>query len=342
MSDYLVLDLPIEPLEDRYSIEWTEWFDQAYQSNGMPYWQVLGDHGLTQLDKSHFLDPLQTWNWKFVQLRRAVWVIDQQYRTNGIKNFIVFLHDAWFPGIECFRYIKDMHPEINIRIVGFWHSGAYIWDDPLAAAGMESWVQGSEKTWFKLCDKICVGSEYHKTRILSALGDWANDADKVIVTGYPISVKHEEVPKEKIVVWPHRLSPEKHPDIFDRLTREPWPKDVQFIKTKEVCKTKEEYWALLNRAKVAVSTARLETFGIAMIEAAEMGCHPVCPRGMSYPETMEDTCLYDNYRQLVCMVEDALEEEKPYYYPNELRHKFYQTYVTNNICRIIRQEAEKF
>ncbi len=45
-----------------------------------------------------------------------------------------------------------------------------------------------------------------------------------------------------------------------------------FVKSKEVCRTKEEYYLLLARAKIVVSTSVQETWGIAVQEAVLLGC----------------------------------------------------------------------
>lgn len=331
--DYRVVDLPIEPIEDRYSKQWAQWFPKAYKYNELKHTQIQGSTPETKVSSQHFLDPFATFDWKFSQLKVAV---DHIKRIKGM-GAVVFLHDAWFPGIECFGYLRDML-NLPIKIVGFWHAGSYEPNDLLGIRGLHQWAFGSEMTWFKLCDAICLGSEYHKSRILASLGSSALDVNKVHVTGYPCEVPFDgKTKKENIVVWPHRISEEKHPEIFDRLSREPRFKGVQFIKSKEVCETKNEYYRLLRRSKVAVSTARLETFGISMVEAALSGCHPVCPNGMSYPETMEPTSLYDSYEEMVGLVQCGLEEPYPYQYV----YDFGPEMVTGRICNIIKGVIRK-
>jgi len=47
---------------------------------------------------------------------------------------------------------------------------------------------------------------------------------------------------------------------------------------------KEEYWQLLRRADVVVSTSRHEFYGMAVLEAARAGCRPLVPDRLSYQE----------------------------------------------------------
>ena len=126
---------------------------------------------------------------------------------------------------------------------------------------------------------------------------------------------------------------DKNPQIFDRLTQESRFAGVQFVRTLDVSRSKSEYYDLLSRAKVVVSTASHENFGIAMVEAAMMGCYPVCPYKLSYPETMEIGCLYQSYSQMVDLVDWALQQRKQYVYP--FTGKYWQEGVTDRVCQTL-------
>lgn len=80
---------------------------------------------------------------------------------------------------------------------------------------------------------------------------------------------------------------------------------------------KAEYWAALAAADVVVSTAHQETFGVAMsflpssflsqsigcpigrLEATHLGCLPLCPNRLVYPELFPPACLFNTRSQLV-------------------------------------------
>ncbi|NDY43146.1 DUF3524 domain-containing protein, partial [Dissulfurirhabdus thermomarina] len=53
------------------------------------------------------------------------------------------------------------------------------------------------------------------------------------------------------------------------------------------------YAAWLRRGDVAVSTARHEFFGIAVLEAVRAGCRPLLPRRLAYPELFPGEFLYE-------------------------------------------------
>lgn len=62
------------------------------------------------------------------------------------------------------------------------------------------------------------------------------------------------------------------------------------------------YLDWLRRGDIVVSTAGQENFGMAIVEAMALGCLPLLPRRLAYPEIvparLHDACLYDDERDL--------------------------------------------
>ena len=72
--------------------------------------------------------------------------------------------------------------------------------------------------------------------------------------------------------------------------------------------SRREYAALLASADVAVSTARSEFFGLAMIEASYAGCFPLVPDRLAYPEIYPGAMRYDTPEALAARLRAFIAE----------------------------------
>jgi glycosyltransferase involved in cell wall biosynthesis len=143
-------------------------------------------------------------------------------------------------------------------------------------------------------------------------------------------------PGPPLVVWNHRWEFDKRPrDFFAALDAvlsrgvgfrlallgenfQAVPKE--FLEARErygerivrygFVEAREEYVEWLRRGAIVVSTAEQENFGMAVVEAVRSGCHPLLPRGLSYPEVLPGefhaACLYDSPEDLVERLEALL------------------------------------
>jgi glycosyltransferase involved in cell wall biosynthesis len=319
----LIYDIPIEPLPERYSIEWAEWFPREFEKAGHTVAQVRGDVNITEnIENGSFLDCIGTHYWKFQQLQKIFYLL-----YTGDRPDVIFFHDLWFPGIESLAYVRDMM-KLKFKIAGYLHAGTYDPADRLAQEGMAKWGEHLENAWGNIFDYVFVGSRWHRD-LLNHHRHF--DYNKIYPIGYPIdygtynksrNLFHQE--REKIVVFPHRLNKEKHPEYFDQLPgiismmlKKDITEEWTFVKTKDVCQTKEQYYELLGKAKIAVSYADQETFGIAMAEAATMGCIPITPNRLSYIDTMEWQWRFNgNVEGSAGLVIKAMEQpNEPYIWP---------------------------
>ena len=90
------------------------------------------------------------------------------------------------------------------------------------------------------------------------------------------------VPKENVIVFPHRIAPEKQPDIFRDLANS--LPQYEWIVCQDQQLTKPEYHAILKRAKMVFSANLQETLGISPYEGALVGALPLVPDRLSYSE----------------------------------------------------------
>lgn len=278
-----LIHVPIELLEERYSQQWFQWFSEAFLKSDTitSYIDVLPELGLNaKIETGQFLDVIKTNTFKAQQLE-AITLLFQQNKITA--DTVFFFTDAWFPGLEMLSYIRDAL-KIPFKIVGIVHAGTWDKYDYIYQVGMQPWGQYCEKAWLTILDAVFVATQFHKNLILESHPGFEQ---KIYVTGLPIFPTFvKPLKKEKIIVFPHRLAPEKQPELFDQLRdqfRDVFD-DWQLVKTKDVCNTKQEYYDLLNQAQIAVSFAQQETFGIAMLEATLCGCIPIVPNRLSYTE----------------------------------------------------------
>ena len=109
-------------------------------------------------------------------------------------------------------------------------------------------------------------------------------------TGWPMEYTHNMIAsrtwsqKENIIVFPHRIAPEKRLDLFLELSARPELQHYQFCVAMEMNLSKQQYHELLQRARFAVSFADQETLGISMYESACAGACPIVPNRLSYVE----------------------------------------------------------
>ena len=95
--------------------------------------------------------------------------------------------------------------------------------------------------------------------------------------------------KRDLIVFPHRLAPEKQPEIFRDLA-ESMP-EFEWVLCQEQELTKNEYHNLLGEAKLVFSANLQETLGISWYEGALVEAIPMVPDRLSYSE-MTDCFLY--------------------------------------------------
>jgi glycosyltransferase involved in cell wall biosynthesis len=74
--------------------------------------------------------------------------------------------------------------------------------------------------------------------------------------------------------------------------------------------SRKEYLQFLLQGDICISTAIQENFGISMVEAAALGCFPLLPRRLSYPELTplewQDQILYNREEELLKKLKNLL------------------------------------
>jgi len=303
--------MPMEPLEQRYSSQWLQYFQSVFTSLNVPYEVILGKTSNYNLQGKFFLDPIGTNIWKLTQL------------VNLLENFdkvksgdTIFFTDLWNPGLEVLPYIKALIDK-DIKISGYLHAGTYDPWDLTAQTGMASWAKGLEESWFQVCDKIFVATQFHKDLLTSTR---IVPKSIVKVVGFPMDIqsltsKYGNTTKEPYLVFTGRKSIEKG---YQKVLKLQMSNNI--IISLDKYRTKDEYYQLLSKASGIIAPSEQETFGIGVVEGMCCGCIPIVPNKLSFKETVPYQYRYLNENQIQDYIDTAINA-------NNINRRYIQNFV---------------
>ena len=208
--------------------------------------------------------------------------------------------DAWHPGIINLKYMSEL---LGIPVVthGLWHAGSYDPQDFLGRlVGDKPWVRNAEKSFFHAFDHNYFATQFHIELFCKNLLEFTpakilHDT-KIVRTGWPMEYMpdtlnmYKNMPKRDLILFPHRIAPEKQVEIFRDL-KEHLPQ-YEFVVCQDQQLTKNEYHNLLGEAKMVFSANLQETLGISWYEGALVDAIPMVPDRLSYCEMAVDTFKY--------------------------------------------------
>jgi glycosyltransferase involved in cell wall biosynthesis len=211
--------------------------------------------------------------------------VAELFNSGRVQSGDVFLvTDAWHPGVHQTRYMSQLL-EVPVRIIGLWHAGSYDPNDFLGRIARRQWARSMERALLDAYDLNVFATRYHVELFCDAF-DLSPAHPRIAQCGWPMEylpgvlAPYADLPKENIVLFPHRLAPEKQVDMFRDLAGS-FP-DWRFIVCQETPLPKEEYHRLLARSRVVFSCSLQETLGIGCYEGVLAGAIPVMPDRLSY------------------------------------------------------------
>ena len=232
-------------------------------------------------------------------------------RVNSGDHFL--FTDAWHPGIINLKYMSELLG-IPVKIHALWHAGSYDPQDFLGRLiGDAPWVRHAEKSFFHAIDYNYFATDFHIEMFFTNLlndypteNPWYDEdlaelragtlTDKIVRTGWPmeymqdILAPYKNLPKRDLILFPHRIAPEKQVEIFrDLATALP---QYEFIVCQDQQLTKDQYHQLLGEAKIVFSANLQETLGISCYEGAIVNAIPMVPDRLSYVEMYADVWRY--------------------------------------------------
>jgi glycosyltransferase involved in cell wall biosynthesis len=291
----------IEAVDTRYTKQWKEYLPkQLRHATNKEVVVISGGDTPQATTPGAFLNFGGTNVYKSKQLE----TIGELFCKGEIKDGDYFLYtDAWNPTVIQLRYMAELLG-VNIRIGGLWHAGSYDPQDFLGRLiGKAKWVRHAEKSMFHCYDQNFFATDFHIRMFVDTLledgfkseNPWYEEdfadyqtSGKIGRVGWPMEYlehsldSYKCMDKENLIVFPHRIAPEKQVEIFRDL-KEQLPQ-YEFVICQEQQLTKNEYHNILGRAKVVFSANLQETLGISWYEGALVNAIPMVPDRLSYSE----------------------------------------------------------
>ena len=299
----------LEAVETRYTGEWKHHVPNLLRKAGHNVQIIAGPTDIpTATTPGAFLNFGGTNIYKSAQVEQ----MGRLFCSGSVQPGDHFLFtDAWHPGIINLKYMSELLG-IPVTTHGLWHAGSYDPQDFLGRlVGNKPWVRHAEKSYFWAFDHNYFATEFHVKLFIDELlmdgckeeNPWYHedfeeryDSGKMVRTGWPMEymedtlIMYKNMPKRDLILFPHRIAPEKQVEIFRDLA-EHLPQ-YEFVVCQEHQLTKNEYHNLLGEAKMVFSANLQETLGISCYEGAVVDAIPMVPDRLSYTEMYYDAFKY--------------------------------------------------
>jgi len=283
----------IEAVDTRYTKQWKEHVPNLLRNaTGKEVVVVSGGETPQATTPGAFLNFGGTNVYKSKQLEQ----IGEMFCKGEVKDGDYFLYtDAWNPTVIQLKYMAELLG-VDIRIGGLWHAGSYDPADFLGRLiGDKPWVRNAERSMYECYDHNFFATDFHIDLFEESFREIMVEHEPVR-TGWPMEylpdtlAMYTGMKKRDLILFPHRIAPEKQVDIFRDLA-EQLP-EYEFVICQEQQLTKNEYHNLLGEAKMVFSANLQETLGISWYEGALVDAIPMVPDRLSYSEMAIDEFKY--------------------------------------------------
>ena len=275
----MIYIVDIEAVETRYTAQWKQHLPKMFGDKCV---NISGGDVPQTTTPGAFLNFAGTNVYKSNQLEQ----IAKMFANDTVKDGDYFLYtDAWNPTVIQLKYMAELLGK-KIKIGGMWHAGSYDPQDFLGRLiGDAKWVRHAERSMFDCYDHNYFATQFH----MDLFNKTFNKGElKMVRCGWPMEymvdtlASYKGMPKKDIIVFPHRIAPEKQVGIFYDL-KEQLPQ-YEFVVAQERQLSKNEYHNLLGEAKLVFSANLQETLGISWYEGALVDTIPMVPNRLSYKE----------------------------------------------------------
>jgi glycosyltransferase involved in cell wall biosynthesis len=289
MTTIFLVDL--ESVSTRYTCEWKTHLPKLLKQQGHDVHVVSGPSDIPQaVTPGAFLNFGGTNIYKAEQVKKLA----ELFTNNLVPEHSHFIFtDAWHPGILNLKYMSSLL-NVPIKIHALWHAGSYDPQDFLGRLiGSAPWVRSAERSFFNAVDYNYFATDFH---IKMFRETYVEPIYKFTRTGWPMEylintlAAFNKVKKQDVIVFPHRIAPEKQVEIFRDLAKH--LPEYTFVVAQDKILTTDEYHTLLASAKIVFSCSLQETLGIGCYEGAIVNAVPLVPDRLSYREMYNSEFKY--------------------------------------------------
>ena len=296
MANVFLVDL--EAVETRYTKQWKTHVPKLLKDQGH---NVTIIEGPSDIPSATTPGAFLNFGGTNIYKARQVEEFSRLFTSGKVSSGDHFIFtDAWHPGIINLKYMSEL---LGIKVVihALWHAGSYDPADFLGRLiGDANWVRHTECAFFESIDHNYFATDFHIDMFCeNLLGmDLAKERDgqlaiwkyrkKIVRTGWPMEYMnntltlYKKMEKKNLILFPHRIAPEKQVEIFKDLANT--MPEYDWVVCQEQQLTKNEYHNLLGEAKVVWSANLQETLGISWYEGAVVDAIPLVPDRLSYSE----------------------------------------------------------
>lgn len=296
----------LEAVETRYTGQWKTHVPELLRKAGHEVFVISGPSDIpSATTPGAFLNFGGTNIYKANQVEQMGRLFTEG-KVNSGDHFL--FTDAWHPGIINLKYMSELLG-IPVTIHALWHAGSYDPQDFLGRLiGDTPWVRHAEASFYHAVDHNYFATDFHIDIFGEAFSYvdkgapndiWkrsVTNSKKIIRTGWPMEYMAEtlkpykNLPKRDLILFPHRIAPEKQVEIFRDLAQ--ILPQYEWVVCQDQQLTKEEYHTLLGQSKMVFSANLQETLGISCYEGAVVDAVPLVPDRLSYKEMYSDAFRY--------------------------------------------------
>jgi hypothetical protein len=292
----------LEAVETRYTGQWKTHVPNLLEEAGHAVTVIQGP---TDIPNATTPGAFLNFGGTNIYKARQVEEIARLFTSGTVVNGDHFLFtDAWHPGIINLKYMAELL-NVKIKIHALWHAGSYDPQDFLGRLiGDAPWVRHAEQSFFHAIDHNYFATDFHIDLFADSFSETIDDEwkmtmieqGKIVRTGWPMEylkdslAPFKHLPKRDLILFPHRIAPEKQVEIFRDLAAS--MPEYEWIVCQDQQLNKLQYHALLGSAKIVWSANLQETLGISCYEGALVNAIPLVPDRLSYSEMYTGVLKY--------------------------------------------------